>query len=135
MQTSPPGEQGEGCPIGSGRACDTVFELGAKPSPKQRRFSGRIEAEQSREVFPDPFHSRIIWDIVADSERRFGLSVCIHVNPFMDAHDSMGRILAPEAFHADGIHADIAFMVSEEPALCGKVAAEINNREMLGDDL
>ena len=47
----------------------------------------------------------------------------------------MGRILAPEAFHADGIHADIAFMVSEEPALCGKVAAEINNREMLGDDL
>ena len=27
----PPGEQGEGCGIESRRACDVVFELGAKP--------------------------------------------------------------------------------------------------------
>ena len=32
----PPGEQGEGCPIGSGRACDAVFELGAKPQSSNR---------------------------------------------------------------------------------------------------
>ncbi|WP_279086494.1 hypothetical protein, partial [Bilophila wadsworthia] len=32
----PPGEQGEGSPIGSGRACDAVFELGAKPQSSKR---------------------------------------------------------------------------------------------------
>lgn len=32
----PPGEQGEGCGIESRRACDAVFELGAKPQSSKR---------------------------------------------------------------------------------------------------
>ena len=40
----PPGEQGEGCPVGSGRACDAVFELGAKLQIPKKDFDSFLRS-------------------------------------------------------------------------------------------